>query len=331
MANHMCLYGILLFTMTESVLSLPLRASLSDPRGPHFTSIKGPSKIKAGVTTEFVCSAMCTPECSYTWQVSGQEAQGDTLTVTVSGQHQSLELVCTAVNPTNNDSQSTDKTVQVDNQVMVNPTTGADPQEGHAFMLACKGSGPGITTVWYKDNEPIAADQRIWLTENHAMLNFSSLLPPDGGYYECVVTNSTIRVTSRGYQLSFGTIAVSLLGPDTVEAGVEHTFTCQADCTLACSITWSFPHGFPQGSFSFRGDTVRWTPATPGLVQVFQCSAQNSLAQRTAQATKRVTVSAPPTTPAPPLPPTPSGSVVERPSLALVSMVCLQLLFALSA
>ena len=59
---------------------------------------------------------MCTPECSYTWQVSGQEAQGDTLTVTVSGQHQSLELVCTAVNPTNNDSQSTDKTVQVDSE-----------------------------------------------------------------------------------------------------------------------------------------------------------------------------------------------------------------------
>ena len=44
-------------------------------------------------------------------------------------------------------------------------------------------------------------------------------------------------------------------------------------------------------AFSARGDTVRWTPATPGLVQVFQCRVQNSLAQRTAQATKRVTVS----------------------------------------
>ena len=116
--------------------------------------------------------------------------------------------------------------------VMVKPTTGADPQEGHAFMLACKGSGPGITTVWYKDNEPIAADQRIWLSENHAMLAFSSLLSSDGGYYECktVVTNSTIRVTSRGYQLSCESTASS---PHLIPKVVV---------VMVCMVEISYPH-----------------------------------------------------------------------------------------
>ncbi|XP_076135476.1 cell adhesion molecule CEACAM1-like [Alosa pseudoharengus] len=328
MADHMkLLYTIFLFTITECVLSLPLSSPLSDPRGPYFMSISGPSAVTAGVPTEFICSADCTPECVYTWRVSGKEAEGNALTLTVSGRTESLELECTAVNPASNDSRSTSRTVEINNPVIVKPTTSSDPREGQAFVLACQGSGPTIATAWFKDGQPLATDARVLLSKNNATLAFSSLLPSDGGYYECEVANSTITVTSRGYLLSFGTIAVSILGPDTVEAGVEHNFTCQANCELPCSISWRFSHGFPEGSFSLRRTEIRWTPARPGMVQLFQCIAENSLAQRMAQATKNVTVLARPTSPAPH--PTPSGSMMVRPALALISMVSLQLLFAL--
>ena len=107
-------------------------------------------------------------------------------------------------------------------------------------MLACKGSGPGITTVWYKDNEPIAADQRIWLTENNATLAFSSLLPSDGGYYECktLVTNSTIRVTSRGYQLSCEFTASS---PHLIPKVVV-VMVCMVVVVMVCMVEISYPH-----------------------------------------------------------------------------------------
>lgn len=87
-----------------------------------------------------------------------------------------------------------------------------------------------------------------------------------------------------------GIITVSILGPDIAEAGVEHIFTCRANCTMECSTSWWFSHGFPQGSISVLGTEIRWTPAGSGLVQEFECTAENTLAQRSVQATKRVMV-----------------------------------------
>ncbi|XP_062395017.1 carcinoembryonic antigen-related cell adhesion molecule 1-like [Sardina pilchardus] len=330
MADHMkLLTTIFIFTITECAFSLPI--SDPDPRGPFFPSISGPSEVMAGVPTDFTCSAECTPECVYNWKVTGKEVEGNVMTLTVSGRTESLELECTAVNPASNKSWSASKTVKINNPVSVQPTTSSDPQEGQSFTMTCQGSGPTIATAWFKDGKPLDTDARMRLSEHNATLAFRSLLPSDGGYYECEVANSTITVTSRGYLLSFGTIAVSILGPDTVEAGVEHNFTCQANCTLPCSITWRLPDGYIIGSFIANGVEVRWTPDTPGIIQSFQCIAQNSLAQRMAQATKRVTVSERPTTPTTPAPPPPpSGSVTVRPAFALISMVSLQLLFPLS-
>ncbi|KAL2084222.1 hypothetical protein ACEWY4_019740 [Coilia grayii] len=331
MADHMkFLYAILLFTITESVFSLPMAAPSSDTSGPHFTSIQGPRVVTAGVRTDFTCSADCTPECTYTWRVSGQQVEGKAVTLTLDGHRDSVELECTALNPTSRDSQSARNTVKINNPVMVVPTTSSNPFEGDAFSLACKGSGPGITTLWLKDNELFPTDSRMRFTDNNGTLVFSSLLPSDAGFYTCVVANSTIKVASRGYLLSFRTITVTIEGPDTVVAGVEHNFTCVPNCSLECSISWRFKQ-FPQGSFKASGTLVRWTPARPGLVQDFTCVAENKLAQRTAQYTKRVLVSGPPPTIPPSPPPKPSASVMERPSFILLTLVCLQLLFALSA
>ncbi|XP_063054221.1 carcinoembryonic antigen-related cell adhesion molecule 5-like isoform X2 [Engraulis encrasicolus] len=322
MANHVKLfYTILLFTITGSASSQPMSAASSDTSGPHFTSIEGPRVIMAGVRTDFTCSADCKPDCTYTWQVSGREVEGEAVTLTVDGHRDSIELECTATNPVSKDTQSTSKTVEINNPVMVVPSTSSIPVEGKPFSMICNGSGPGITTTWLKGHEPFPADPRMQFSENNRTLTFSSLLPSDVGFYTCVVTNSTMKVASRGYLLDFGTISVDIQGPHTVMAGVEQNFTCVPDCSMDCSTLWTFQQ-FPQGNFKARGTTITWTPARPGLVQNFTCVAENKLAQRMIQVTLRVVVT---------VPPTPSGSVIERPSIFLLFLVSLQLLFALSA
>ncbi|XP_062395018.1 immunoglobulin superfamily DCC subclass member 3-like [Sardina pilchardus] len=309
MADHMkLLYTIVIFTITECVFS----SSSGDPiKGPFQTSIKGPGVVKAGVPTEFTCSDKCTPGCVYQLKESGKEVDGGVMTVTADGRQESLKLECTAVNTETKVSWTTTKTVKINNPVSVKPTTSSDPQVGKSFEMTCQGSDPATTTTWLKDDQPLSTDARMRLSENNGMLSFTSLLSSDGGLYACKVGN----VFSRGYLLSFGTIAVSILGPDTVKAGVEHSFTCQAKCTLPCTTSWQFNQAFSDGSISNNNNVLQWTPATPGRVQIFQCSAQNIQAQRTVQASKTVTV---------------SGSVMVRPALALISMVSLQLLFALS-
>ncbi|XP_062407860.1 carcinoembryonic antigen-related cell adhesion molecule 1-like [Sardina pilchardus] len=290
MADHMKLYTIFIFTITACVFSLPVSASGDPIRGPFFSSINGPGVVMAGVPTEFTCSDKCTPKCVYHWNESGKRVEGGVMTVTASGRNESLQLECTAVNPDTNKSWTTTKTVKINNPVRVKPATSSDPQEGQSFTMTCQGSGPIVATTWLKDGQPLDTDARIQLSENNGMLSFRSLLPSDGGYFECKVVDGAITVISRGYLLSLGTIAVSILGPDTVKAGVEHIFTCQANCTLPCSTFWTFNQGFSGGSISSTRDVIRWIPATPGRVQSFQCNAQNLPAQRMAQASKRVTV-----------------------------------------
>lgn len=70
----------------------------------------------AGVPTDFTCSADCTPECTYTWRVSGQEVKGSIVTLTVSGQTERLRLECIAINPVSKESQETWETVTIDSE-----------------------------------------------------------------------------------------------------------------------------------------------------------------------------------------------------------------------
>lgn len=99
----------------------------------------------------------------------------------------------------------------------------------------------------------------------------------------------SMSVLNSCFILTVGEIVVSIVGPDIAEAEVEHTFTCQANCTMECTTSWWFSHGFPSG-LSVLGDTIHWTPIESGFEQEFECYAENDLAQRSVRTTKKVTV-----------------------------------------
>ncbi|KAM9405510.1 hemicentin-1-like isoform 1-T1 [Salvelinus alpinus] len=199
------------------------------------------------------------------------------------------------------------------------------PVLNQSFSLDCKGSFPGLPVLWYKDGQVVAPDARINLLEHNTSLHFNSLLPSDGGFYQCEVTMANMaesKVISLGYLLNFDHWSVSISGPDTVFPGREYTFTCQVNCTvdLDCSIRWPLRGGILTSAyFSVRKNILKWIPSVPGTVQIFTCVVENTAAGRSAEASKTVKVTGP----------TVSGSETVRLSGVLGLVLCVGQLFLL--
>ncbi|CDQ81191.1 unnamed protein product [Oncorhynchus mykiss] len=199
------------------------------------------------------------------------------------------------------------------------------PILNQSFSLDCSGSFPGLPVLWYKDGQVVAPDARINLLEHNTSLHFNSLLPSDGGFYQCEVTMANMaesKVISLGYLLNFDHWSVSISGPDTVLPGREYTFTCQVNCTvdLDCSIRWPLRGGILTSAyFSVRKNILKWIPSVPGTVQNFTCVVENTAAGRSAEASKTVKVTGP----------TVSGSETVRLTGVLGLVLCMGLLFLL--
>lgn len=72
-----------------------------------------------------------------------------------------------------------------------------DSRSGHL-------SGPSHLVVWYKDGQKLILRENMQLLHNTS-LHFDSLLPSDGGFYQCetnVPSGQQTRVFSLGYLLS---------------------------------------------------------------------------------------------------------------------------------
>lgn len=79
------------------------------------------------------------------------------------------------------------------------------PVLNQSFSLDCNGSFPGLPVLWYKDGQVVAPDAMINLLEHNTSLHFNSLLPSDGGFYQCEVTMANMaksKVISVGYLLN---------------------------------------------------------------------------------------------------------------------------------
>lgn len=303
-------------------LSLTCVSALSGPSGPTLTYV---SPVTAGFRTTFTCKSTCIPQCTYSWVLKGRIFNGSMLTWTPDGLDSSVDLQCIAVNTENGRSSTATTTVEVTNSVLVQLVPGSVfPTLNQSFSLTCQGSNRGLPVLWYKDGQTLAPDPGTDLLDFNTTLRFNSLLPSNGGFYQCQVSQPNGgEVFSLGYLINFEPWVVTISGPDTVEIGRRHTFTCKVNCTISvdCSISWQFKGGFPSGSFlSIRKNILVWAPSTPGTFQNFTCVAQNDAAGLTAEETKTVEVKEGIVIPV-------SGSETGMLSAMLVMVSCLGLLF----
>nr|XP_057909106.1 carcinoembryonic antigen-related cell adhesion molecule 20-like [Doryrhamphus excisus] len=249
--------------------------------------------VTAGSSTTFTCSSSCFVNCTYSWSLKGHRVNGSTLIWAPDGQDRSMALQCTVLSLKTGVTSSATSIVDITNPVSVQISPpGSVPSLNRPLDLLCHVAGELHPTVsvqqevrWYKDGHRLASVENI--------LHFDSLLPSDGGFYQCETLLPQSRVLSLGYLLSFDQWNVSINGPDTVFPGRLSTFTCIMTCTLNvdCTVRWPFKGGFPLGSYlSVHHNELSWIPSVPGSFQNFTCLIENKAAGRSAEATKMVEV-----------------------------------------
>ncbi|XP_061771061.1 uncharacterized protein LOC133561650 [Nerophis ophidion] len=252
-----------------------------------------PGRVTAGSRTTFTCSSSCLENCSYSWSFKGRRANGSALVWAPDGRDYSVELQCTVLSHGTGASGTVTSIVDIKNPVSVQISPpGAVPSLESPVDLLCHVAAPSSPTLpvertvtWYKDGQRVASGENV--------LHFDSLLPSDGGFYQCDTALTQSPVLSLGYLLSFDPWNVSISGPDSALPDRLSAFTCSTSCTLNvdCTVRWSFKGGFPLGSYlSVYQNELSWIPSVPGTFQNFTCVVENPAAGRSAEATKMVEV-----------------------------------------
>lgn len=283
-----CAY--LALTLTGYISS----SEVSAASGPNSMTVTWVGKVTAGSRKTFTCSASCIPLCTYRWSLKGRSVNGSVLTFIPDGQDSSIELQCLALNPESGKTTMAATIIQIINPVSVRPSPPLTlPALGRSVSLACQGSHRGLPVAWFKDGQKVSPDGRINLEVHNTTLHFDSLLPSDGGFYQCEAALDDSDVMSQGYLLNFDPWLVNISGPDRVDSGSQRTFTCLTTCTVDvdCTISWNLNGVFSNSLYlSVNRNVLTWTPSKPGTFQNFTCMAKNDAAGRFAEATKRVEV-----------------------------------------
>ncbi|XP_036394527.1 carcinoembryonic antigen-related cell adhesion molecule 20-like [Megalops cyprinoides] len=271
-------------------LLFPLQVSAFGDTKPLFVRITGPDRVTAGEKAKFECSAYCTPPCNYTWSLGGGTSKGPTVTLYAAGGKDTLDLDCIALNPTSKETTKTTTTIKVTNVLFVRPVSDKEPALSDPFSLTCAGSIQLSAVLWYKDGEVMTGTAETTLSADNSTLSFGALLPNHQGFYQCVVSANGREIIANGYSLVYGSLSVSISGPDTIEVGKEYVFECMPNCSIGCSVSWTFRGGFPPAySFSLQKTVIKWVPSEP-TTQLLTCVASNTGAARKATATKTVKV-----------------------------------------
>ncbi|XP_035802261.1 hemicentin-1-like [Amphiprion ocellaris] len=81
--------------------------------GPKDVVISGPNSLEIGVTSSFKCSAECTPSCSFTWTLYGNNVKGDVIDITVNRHISSESISCRAENTVTKRTATVNETLSV--------------------------------------------------------------------------------------------------------------------------------------------------------------------------------------------------------------------------
>ncbi|KAK0144440.1 Hemicentin-1 [Merluccius polli] len=271
--------------------------------GPYSMAITGVTIVTVGVPYAFLCSASCTPACSFSWTRGNQTSEGAELTLQLKALSPRELVTCMALNPATGRTATISKTMAVT----------AGPSN-------LRISGPPMLTLGVENIFTCTADcypsctfswKWMWLEEilGTSSGDTVSIKPPETVdsetlFCEAVDTVSHLYISTslqRYVARLTGIYITTETGEWTVTVGHVYTFTCYVACTPSCNYTWTFEgkkYGndqihipvFRKGEQPMIENTQEITIAAYHRMEPLTCEAQNTVSGATISTTQMLTI-----------------------------------------
>ncbi|KAK5848798.1 hypothetical protein PBY51_008490 [Eleginops maclovinus] len=236
--------------------------------GPSSVQIVGVSIVTVGIPYGFQCTAVCYPDCKYTWTRGSVTSQGPELSLQLLHVVPTQTLSCTVFNSATGKSSTVQKTLQVtagpSNIQISGPTYLTYGAESIFICSAsCYPSCSYSWTVSWKGQTLSKAN-----TGNISVTPYSSTVLEENLLCEAIDPISHLYITSS-LLLPVASISdISIVGDSTVTMGKQYTFTCYAACYPSCNIVWKY-----MGK-SYEGNQVQIPILHQGDKKKFACHLQ---------------------------------------------------------
>ncbi|XP_072892170.1 cell adhesion molecule CEACAM6-like [Hemitrygon akajei] len=190
-ARFTCRASNMINEITSSPFSLHVNYR---PDRPYIITQPDSSFHVAGSTIRLTCFTESRPDAKLNWQLngahlqSGQEVILDNISVSHTGKY-----TCEAFNMVTKRNNASTTQINV-----FGPVTGvavvandSTPLENlDTIALSCDASGTVQTQTWFKDNQPIRENGRIFTSTDKGKLAIISVTRNDAGTYKCIASNS---------------------------------------------------------------------------------------------------------------------------------------------
>ncbi|XP_047216035.1 carcinoembryonic antigen-related cell adhesion molecule 5-like isoform X2 [Girardinichthys multiradiatus] len=153
------------------------------------------------------------------------------------------------------------------------------------FILQCEVTGPLVSIQWWKNDTPIAPDNRTVFGNKTLTLN--PVQRSDDGLYKCYAVNLVSNMTSDPFavEVNYGPEMPSITGPNVVKSGNTVTLRCWAISVPQSQYRWFF-----NGSLVSNKSEFMTPPLTKTMSGDYICMALNNITDKNSTASIKLTV-----------------------------------------
>ncbi|XP_062895374.1 carcinoembryonic antigen-related cell adhesion molecule 5-like isoform X2 [Mobula hypostoma] len=289
-----CRANNLISEITSAPFSLDVNYG---PDRPHIITEPDSTLHVAGSSVSLTCFTLSHPDAELNWQLNGAHLQSgqllilDNISVSQTGRY-----TCEAYNMLTMKKNSSTREIDV-----YEPVTGvtvvandSTPLENlDTIALSCDASGPVQARAWFKDNQPIQENNRIFTSSGKAKLIIISVNRNDAGTYKCIASNSFSSGSGETYvQVYYGPEMIRIVPERPVVSNTVSnlTLTC-----FALSVPWGIYVWYNGNNLLQTGQELRLLSARMVDVGSYTCRVTNRVTNRNSNLTVHVTAEAPKT------------------------------------
>ncbi|XP_059818905.1 carcinoembryonic antigen-related cell adhesion molecule 5-like [Hypanus sabinus] len=155
------------------------------------------------------------------------------------------------------------------------------------IALSCDASGAVQTRTWFKDNQPIQENGRIFTFPDRAKLTIIGVNRNDAGTYKCIASNSISSGAGETYvQVYYGPEKVRIVPERPVVSNIVSnlTLTC-----FALSVPWGIYAWYNGNNLLQTGQELTLVSMSSVNVGCYTCRVTNDVTKRSSNLTVHVT------------------------------------------